>query len=206
MQNDPRGANRTFSQESVHAYLQEYSSSLGTCLKTLEASVLDRAAQAMRDARSKGLRIFVGGNGGSAAIAQHLECDWHKGVHLPGKKGLHIHTLTTNMALFSAVANDFGYDQTLSYQLEMADPKEGEIALLISSSGNSANIVEAARFAKKRNMTVIGLTGFKGGQLKDLSDISLHIPYENYGVVEDAHQVLMHVLAQHHDLKTRSQM
>jgi phosphoheptose isomerase len=201
MQNDPRRLNQTFSQDSIQAYLSEYSISLQKCLVSIPPEAINAARQLMLDVRASGHRIFVAGNGGSAAIADHLGCDWQKGIHIAGRPGLHVHSLTSNTALLTAVANDFGYSQSFAFQLEMAELRPGDAVILISSSGNSENIVKAAEFAKSRKSKVIGLTGFSGGQLKALADVSLHIPFSNYGLVEDAHQALMHVLAQFHDLE-----
>jgi phosphoheptose isomerase len=113
--------------------------------------------------------------------------------------------LTSNTALLTAIANDFNYSQTFSFQLELANLTADDVVLLISSSGNSENVIQAAEFAKAKGVKVIGLTGFSGGKLKTTADISLHIDCDNYGVVEDCHQSIMHVLAQFHDLQTRGE-
>ncbi len=203
MQKDPRFRNRTFNHETIRSYLSDYSSALQNCLDSVSHEALSAASQLMRETRANGGRIFVGGNGGSAAIAEHLSCDWEKGCHLSGKKGLHVHCLTSNTALLTAISNDFGYAESFAYQLELAEPTPKDVVLLISSSGNSENVIKAAEMAQSKSCTIIGLTGFTGGKLKAMANISLHIPFENYGLVEDAHQVLMHVLAQFHDLKNR---
>ena len=79
--------------------------------------------------------------------------------------------------------------------------KKGDVLVAISSSGNSPNILAAVEKAKEKSMTVIGLSGFAGGKLKDACDLSLFVPFNNYGLVEDAHQILMHVLAQFFTIK-----
>lgn len=140
-------------------------------------------------------RVFVGGNGGSSAISDHLSCDFEKGAHRPTVN------LSARPALLSAIANDYGYEFTLSWQLASAKVDTWDTVILISSSGNSPNILEAARYAKSQGAKILGLTGFSGGELKKLSDVSLHIQVNNYGVVEDCHQALMHILAQWHYLK-----
>lgn len=143
-------------------------------------------------------RIFAGGNGGSAAIADHLTCDLTKGTATDNQKNLIVHSLNGQTALFTAIGNDLGYEKTLSYQLELYKISSKDCVVLISSSGNSRNIIDACLYAKERGADVIGMTGFDGGELKKLSTISLHVPIANYGIVEDCHQVLMHVLAQCH--------
>lgn len=198
---DPRSKNIIFNREHIKAYLQEYSIKLSEVLQLVSEDDLNKVRQLLLDVRQSGGRMFVAGNGGSAAIAEHLGCDWHKGVHLKSKPGLQIHSLVSNVALLTAVSNDFGYQNSFSYQLELAQLKKEDALVLISSSGNSDNIVNAAEYAKSQGCKIVGLTGFSGGKLKSHSDISLHIPFNNYGLVEDAHQILMHVIAQFHDLE-----
>ncbi len=198
MQPDNRDLNKTFSTASPHAYLQGYAETLGSSLKEVSADSLERAARVMFMARAKQLRIFVAGNGGSASISQHLECDFRKGCHMPGEKNLDVYCLSSNMAVVTAIGNDCGYHNVFLKQLEMADIKLREVLILISSSGNSPNILAAAAYGLKKGMTVIGLTGFDGGRLRHLCGIPLHVPFHNYGIVEDAHQAIMHILAQYH--------
>ncbi|MGE4132094.1 MAG: SIS domain-containing protein [Bdellovibrionales bacterium] len=206
MQKDPRFLNKTFSQESIKSYLTDYASSLNEALQHVPSEAIDAACQMLMQARLEGGRIFVAGNGGSAAISEHLSCDWQKGVHVHGQGNMKVHCLTSNSALLTAISNDYGYDKSFAFQLELADLEKRDLVLLISSSGNSENIMQALRFAKEKGCKVIGLSGFSGGKLNKESDVSLHIPFENYGLVEDAHQVIMHVLAQFHDLSFRKRI
>jgi len=98
--------------------------------------------------------------------------------------------------LITAIANDFAYDEVFSYQLKtMAAP--GDVLITISSSGNSENIVRAIDWARVNGVGSISMTGFAGGRSKSLADINLHVAAENYGVVEDIHQSMMHSLAQY---------
>ncbi len=203
MHKDSQFLNQAFNQDTARSYLSDYANVLHEKLKAIPAQSLDAALQLIANARRNGNTVFVGGNGGSAAIAEHLSCDWQKGVHVPGGKSLKVHSLSSNMPLLTAISNDLGYDRSFSFQLELADLKADDVVVLISSSGKSENIVKAAQVAKSRGCKIIGLTGFSGGALKDTADVSLHVPFENYGVVEDAHQVIMHVLAQYHALQFR---
>ena len=100
----------------------------------------------------------------------------------------------SNPALFSAIANDFGYQEVFAIQLRSV-ATSADVLVLVSSSGDSANIVAAARAAREIGIPVIGLTGFSGGRLREMADVSVHVPADRYGLVEDAHQVLMHVIA-----------
>lgn len=206
MQKDPRFMNKTFAQESARSYLSDYAANLHEMLKKVSPEALDAACQLLLKTRLEGGRIFAAGNGGSAAISEHLSCDWQKGVHVPGHNCLQVHCLTSNTALLTAISNDYGYDKSFAFQLELVKAGPKDVVLLISSSGNSENVVQALRYAKEQGAKVIGLSGFSGGKLHAESDISLHVPFENYGLVEDAHQVLMHVLAQYHDLTFRKRI
>ncbi len=196
MQKDTRDRNETFPTETIGAYLTGYMEKLKEALHSVDRWALDLAYQKMNYARTHGFRIFVAGNGGSAAIAQHLVCDFSKGTHVDHARALDIVCLSENVPVITAIANDISYDDIFSYQLRLHNPTPGEILMLVSSSGNSKNIVKAATFAKMAGMCVIGLTGFLGGDLKELADIELHVEANNYGIVEDAHQALMHILAQ----------
>lgn len=136
-------------------------------------------------------RIFVAGNGGSAAIANHWVCDHMKG------SGVQCISLASNVPLITALANDNGYENIFKDQLKMHEVNSKDLLVLISSSGLSPNIVKAVEHAKLKSITTIGLTGFAGGKLMVLSDLNFHIPINNYGIVEDSHQIIMHCLAQH---------
>lgn len=137
-------------------------------------------------------RIFVAGNGGSAAISNHLCCDFLKGADL--RK---VVSMSCNTPLITAISNDIGYEDSISFQVDKLMCVCFDTLILISSSGNSPNIIKAAKAAKKKNCKVIGLTGFNGGKLAKLADYSLHIPVNNYGIVEDCHQSLMHIISQY---------
>lgn len=195
---DTRARNVKFPHHTVESYLNGYMDTLVAAMRSLDKQKLEMAAHELFVARSLNHRIFVAGNGGSAAISEHLTCDFMKGCHIATT--LQTISLVSNTALLTAIGNDIGYDQIFSYQLDLMEPRPREILFLISSSGNSPNIIKAAEFARKKNMVIIGLCGFEGGLLKTLSDVPLHIPVSNYGIVEDCHQMIMHVLAQQHFL------
>lgn len=138
--------------------------------------------------------IYTFGNGGSASIANHMACDWMKGTYDPNGFILKVISLCSNMPLITALANDFGYEETCAKQIEYLCHSKNTL-ILISSSGKSANVVKAAIKAKKLGLTVIGFTGFDGGLLKPLSDISVHLDSDDYGEVEDYHSQVMHEVA-----------
>ena len=171
--------------DSIGEYLENYSVTFRAALKEVAWPQLERAYHCMRIAD----RIFVCGNGGSAAIANHLETDFSKaGV----KK---IHSLSSNPSLLTMIGNDFGFEFTFEKQLEYQNINHNDLFIAISSSGKSPNIVQALDYANKTGARTVGLSGFDGGAL-GRAQIHLHVPSPNYGIVEDAHQTLMHVLTQ----------
>lgn len=184
-----------FPADTWKGYVRQYAQQVQEALEQVPASALDEAYRVITSAVNENRRVFVAGNGGSAAVASHLCCDWTKGTHSPGLSPLRTHSLASNVPMLTAIANDFGYDTVFSRQLELL-ANAGDVLLLISSSGNSPNIVSAMDAAKTMGITTVGLTGFSGGALAQRADVSLHIPYANYGLVEDCHQILMHTFAQ----------
>lgn len=142
-------------------------------------------------------KIFVAGNGGSAAIALHYVCDFSKGANQKWSDNFKRYKsicLSSNLGYLTAIANDSHYDEVFKQQLiNLASPKD--ILILISSSGNSPNIVKAAEYAKEMGLITIGVSGFQGGKLKELVDYSAHISCNSYEICEDIHSVFGHFLA-----------
>jgi D-sedoheptulose 7-phosphate isomerase len=193
---DPRRLNCQFNLESIGAHVKGYADALCSALLSVDWHQLDLAISEIESARKRGARLWVAGNGGSAAIADHLLCDWVKGTFTGSQPPLHVHSLVSNTALLTACANDFGYDASFGRQLEM-QAQPGDLLICISSSGGSANILAVLRKASSMGLKTIALTGFSGGESARLADISLHFAAHNYGVVEDCHQILMHNVAQY---------
>lgn len=181
---------------SASDFLTFYSDSLHRALNTVSGAAFNMAATTLEDAVLNNKQIFTCGNGGSSAIAEHMTCDHSKGVSTNTSLFPRLISLSSNMSLISAIANDISYDDIFSQQLVHLGNK-GDVLVVISSSGNSKNILKALDTAKALNMYTIALVGFDGGKAKDKADISLHVDKNNYGIVEDAHQALMHTLAQY---------
>ena len=196
MKDDPRHRNELFDNSSVGAYLSDYAENLKAALLTIDADALDRARELIENAAAAGNRVYAIGNGGSAAIADHLCCDLTKGTHAAGHAVIDTRSMTSNVALYSAIANDYGFEKVFSTQIDLLG-RPGDVLLAISSSGNSANIVGAVAAAHAIGMTTIGVSGFSGGALRETAQVALHVDANNYGIVEDAHQSIMHVLAQY---------
>lgn len=154
--------------------------------ESLDIGALERIAKAIEKAEKSGNQVFVMGNGGSAATASHIATDWCKTAERVGKPLLRCISLNDNVPFMTAIGNDLGYDEVFARQLQNF-LQRGDVVVIISGSGNSPNVVKAARLAKSRGAVLIGMTGFKGGQLRQMADICLHIESDQYGVIEDLH-------------------
>jgi len=201
---DPRVNNVWFNASSMETYFSDYKKNLNQALATVQAADLEKAYQVMKKVVDANGTFFVAGNGGSNAIADHLSCDWTKGTYVAGKNPLRTLSLMANGPLFTAAANDFGYDRAMAYLLEI-QARPTDALLVISSSGNSPNILEAMKTAQQKGLPVIALTGFKGGKAKEMADVSLHVDFSNYAIVEDGHQAIMQCLAQYFFVKHSEQ-
>jgi len=179
-------------KQVVGNYLQKFE----CLLHNVDLDMIERIAQRLRIARDEGRFVFVAGNGGSAATASHFVNDLGKGTKHLGCKRMCAMSLSDNVSCLTALANDEGYEHIFSGQLEnFAQP--GDVLVVISASGNSANLVQAVELAKARRLITIGLLGFDGGVLKDKLDECLSLPTEKgeYGLVESGHDLLCHILA-----------
>jgi D-sedoheptulose 7-phosphate isomerase len=178
------------------AYMADYAALTVAGWRTIEPAALRRASDTLLTAYRERRQVFVCGNGGSATISAHFECDHLKGVHTGTDLAPRIRTLASNTGLLTAIANDLSYDEVFAFPLaRLADP--GDVLLAISASGNSRNIVKAIEHGNVRGLTTIAFTGFDGGKAREIAQISVHVGVCNYGIVEDLHQGLMHVLAQY---------
>jgi phosphoheptose isomerase len=176
-------------------YFDGYAAELARAVSSVDPAAFDRAAGMLADAYDRGARVFSCGNGGSAAIANHLQCDHLKGIRNGTDLSPRVLSLSNNMELLTAIANDLGFDEVFAYQLQ-SQAAPGDVLIAISSSGRSPNIVRAVSWARENSVYTIALTGFDGGDARRLADVALHADIANYGVIEDLHQSLMHALAQ----------
>jgi phosphoheptose isomerase len=177
------------------AYFTAYTAELARAAGAMDVSSLDRAAAHLRTAVRAQKMIYSCGNGGSCAISNHLLCDFAKGIQTDTEFRPHIASLSANTELITAIANDMKYEEVFAYQLNtLASP--GDVLITISSSGDSPNIVRAIEVAQKHKMQTIALTGFSGGRSAQMAEVNVHVPSDNYGVIEDLHQSVMHALSQ----------
>ena len=158
-----------------------------------DPAAAEQAVEVIYQAMENKKTIFVAGNGGSAATANHFAADFGKNVVKGNKNRPRIMSLCCNMGSLTAYANDEGYDQVFARQMTNW-AEAGDVLVVISASGNSQNAVNAAKLMQKLGGKVIAMTGFSGGALKELADVSLHIPENRYETVEDIHSVFCHMI------------
>lgn len=151
-----------------------------------------QAAEALIAALREGHTIYVCGDGGSAAQAQHIAGEL-VGRFMVDRPALRCVALTTDTSVLTAVANDYSFEQVFERQVE-ALVREGDVLLLLSTSGSSANVLKAATRARKKGAKTIGLVGQSGGRLKELCDLSLSVPAETGPLIQEGHLVLLHIL------------
>jgi len=180
----------------IREYFMGYIDAYLEGMRQLDMDCLLKSFELITSTIKKDSTIFFCGNGGSAAISNHMECDHIKGI----KTNTHLHpmvrSLSSNVPIITAIANDIGYENVYSYQLGSL-AKNGDLLITVSSSGNSKNIILALEKALEMGVNTIALSGFDGGLSRVLSTINLHLPIYNYGIVEDGHQSILHVLAQY---------
>jgi D-sedoheptulose 7-phosphate isomerase len=173
--------------------LEAYFDILKTTIDKLEKAELEKALICLKKARDTRHFIYSMGNGGSAATASHYAGDFNKGLSLNREKRFRFISLNDNLPTVLSLANDVSYESIFVEQLKnFLEP--GDVIVAISGSGNSANVINAVRYAKEHGAEIIGLTGYDGGKLKGLSDIKLHVPLDNMQIVEDLHMVFDHLM------------
>lgn len=179
----------------INERLNDYANRVCLGLKSIDNLELEKALNLLDFAYNNKKNVYVCGNGGSLTMSEHFHCDHAKGVHYDAKLHPKIEPLTT-ASILTAIANDIGYDEVFSFQLNIKGDAD-DILVAISASGNSPNIIKALKKAKELNMLSIAFVGFDGGEAAQLADVVLHVKENNYGIIEDCHQSLMHILAQH---------
>jgi len=177
------------------AFGDDYFREFARAAATIDPEQVDLAAQLLVAAYERGSAVFSCGNGGSAAVANHMQCDHVKGIRTGTDLMPRVISLSTNAEVITALANDIGYEQVFTYQLQ-SQARPGDVLLAISSSGKSPNIVGVIEWARANGVHTIALTGFDGGASRTTAEASIHVHSTNYGVIEDLHQATMHFLAQ----------
>lgn len=181
---------------TASGYLQDLSDLCGR----IDAQAIETLSgwlhQAWRDDR----QVLVFGNGGSASTAAHYVTDLVKTASVEGLRRLRVLGLVDNFGLTTALGNDIAYDQTFVFPLETY-ARPGDVAIAISGSGNSPNVVNACLWARANRVKLAALTGFAGGKIARLADLHINVPSDNFGLIEDMHLSINHMVSQ--ILKTR---
>ena len=162
-------------------------------LRSLDIDAINSMLNLLEETLNSENMIYIMGNGGSAATASHYQNDFNKGVSEYTEKKFRFLCLNDNVPTVMAIANDIGYDEIFRFQLR-GKLRPGDVVIGISGSGNSRNVINAVEYAKECGNTVVGITGFNGGKLRELADFSLHVPVNSMQITEDIHMVFDHLM------------
>lgn len=188
---------------------RNYVVELREVLDRLPLGDVERVADVLYQAYEDDRMVFIFGNGGSAALASHMVCDLGKGTHSPRPAGmaddaaagapmaeikrLKVFSVTDNVPMITAWANDAAYEDIFAEQIgNFIGPQD--VAFAISGSGNSANVLKALKLAREKGAITVGLAGFEGGKMKRLLDYGVVVPSHSMQQIEDAHLVLAHLI------------
>lgn len=181
---------------NVRSFVELYTKKLITLIEEIDTGVVCEIVENLESVAQAGGRVYVIGNGGSAATASHMTNDL--GVSGLGRRGLlslDMISLADNTSVMTALANDVGYENVFYEQLRnrLCD---NDLVIAFSCSGNSPNVIKAIKYAKAEGVKVVGVSGFDGGELMELADINFHVRTDvgDYGLVEDVHMILDHLI------------
>lgn len=186
--------NKIFSQEAT-----KYLNTLQEVFKPKIIEEIECLSKSLLKAWINNNQVFICGNGGSAANAIHIANDFHYGIgacgappHLPG---LRVEALPANSAILTCLANDTGYDNIYSHQIEVKS-RPGDILIALSGSGNSGNIIKAISTAKKYSVETFAILAFNGGKCKNIADTPIHFEVEDMQIAEDTQLIVGHLCMQ----------
>lgn len=162
-------------------------------IKMLDIEEINRALNLLQEVFENENTIYIFGNGGSSSTASHYQNDFNKGVSEHTEKKFNFQCLNDNVPTVMAIANDIGFEEVFRFQLR-GHLKPGDIVIAISGSGNSNNVLNAVKYAKEQGNKIIGITGFDGGRLKPMVDVSLHAPIRSMQITEDIHMIFDHLM------------
>jgi len=176
-----------------------YLNRLQGCFSAANLAAIETLARALRQAWIEGRHVYICGNGGSAANALHMANDLHYGIGAcgPGPKlpGLRVEALPANSGVITCLANDTGYDNIYAHQLEVKARAE-DLLIVLSGSGNSANVIRALETATNLSMTSFAIVAFTGGRCRELADVAIHFAVDDMQIAEDTQLVVGHLCMQ----------
>ncbi len=184
----------TFFTKDIELFSKSYFTYLKEIFDKIDLLEIKLFIETLLAARERGATIFFIGNGGSAATASHFANDLAFGTN-EYEKPFKVMSITDNVAVLTALGNDYGYDEIFIRQLKVY-AKKGDVLVGISASGNSQNIINAFKYAANSEIKTVALTAFDGGQLRDVADHEVYIPTDKkeYGPAEDLHMILDHLV------------
>jgi len=191
----------------MHNFIEQYINKLTKLLSSIDKNTIEDIVTLLEKTIENKSTIYIIGNGGSAATASHMVNDFGVGLKRRAIRNFKVISLADNTPVCSAIANDIGYENIFYMQLK-DNLKKDDLIIAISCSGNSQNIIKAIKYTKEVGSSIIGLTGFDGGELKKLSDICFHVDTQagEYGLVEDMHMILDHIIYSYYiDLKNTTE-
>jgi D-sedoheptulose 7-phosphate isomerase len=180
----------------MRAHVESYIERLEAALDGLSRDDLVRTGEMLFRAYKNGKQVFTVGNGGSSSTASHLAADLAKNTIGPHMRRFRIMSLNDNAAIVTALANDLGYENVFSEQLTNLI-RAGDVLIVVSASGNSPNVLKAVQYAREQSAETIGLLGFDGGKAATLTDVAVVVPSFDYGIVEDLHLIINHILVEY---------
>jgi D-sedoheptulose 7-phosphate isomerase len=188
--------------EKINFFIESYKNNLKELIDNISPNIIIDIISAVELTIEKKSKIYILGNGGSSATASHMVNDLGAGLRRRGIINLDVVSLADNTPVITAIANDIGYENIFYMQMEGL-LKPDDLVIAISCSGNSPNITKAIQYAKKQGCKLIGVTGFDGGLLKEMSDINCHVDVKKgeYGLVEDVHMILDHIIYSYYNAK-----
>ena len=179
----------------IKPFAEDYLTRLKLILDDIDVNIVSDIVNTLEETIEKKSRIYILGNGGSAATASHMVNDLGVGLRRRDIINFDVTSLGDNSPVLTAIANDIGYENIFYMQMK-GHINANDVIVAISCSGDSPNIIKAVDYAKYLGCKIIGVTGFNGGQLKKLSDINFHVDAQKneYGLVEDTHMILDHII------------
>jgi D-sedoheptulose 7-phosphate isomerase len=181
---------------AIEDRIRDYLHRLTSTLESMPAESIEGLSEMLYRAYTDGKQVFILGNGGSASTASHMAADLAKNTIGPNMRRFRIMSLNDNIPMLTALSNDLGYENVFAEQLQnLIQP--GDVLIVLSGSGNSPNVVKAMEYARSQSAEVGALLGFGGGRAAELADLSILVDSSDYGVVEDAHLVINHILVEY---------
>jgi D-sedoheptulose 7-phosphate isomerase len=182
--------------DNVEIYLQR----LHTAVDQLPTDRLAQLGEMLYRAYENEKQVFTLGNGGSASTASHMAADIAKNTIAPHMRRFRVLSLNDNTALLTGLANDLGYENVFREQLQNLI-RPGDLLIAISGSGDSPNVVNALRYAREQCAEIVGILGFDGGEAAGLADVAIVVPSDHYGIVEDVHLIINHIIVDYFQTK-----